>query len=266
MSELFVHRFGVAGGAPLLAIHGVSAHGRRFLPMAPVAFPGADVFAPDLRGHGRSPNDAPSTIERHVDDLLGVLDRADLTTVDIVGHSYGACIATHLLSVAPGRVRCVVLLDPAMALPPSKAQAMSDGMLTGDVGHATFDDLVEARRAGRSASAIPHSDADTRLAATMGPDGWKTPWDRDVVIQAWKEMARPMPALPAPRPTMLVDATQAGLVTDLQRSHLRSQLGDDLSVVAVDLGHMLYWDDFDASCALIRTFLAEHAPETVLNP
>ncbi len=264
MSELFVHRYGVEGGAPLLAIHGVSAHGRRFLPMAPLAFSGADVLAPDLRGHGRSPSDAPSTIERHVEDLLAVLDRADVEQAVVVGHSYGACIATHLLSQAPDRVRCVVLLDPAMALPSKRAQEMSDGMLAGDIGYATLNDLVVARRAGRSAPAIVHSDADTRLTAVEGPTGWKTPWDRDVVAQAWNEMARPMPTLSTRRPTLLVEATQAKLVTDLQRDGLRSQLGDELTAVAVDLGHMLYWDDLDASCTIIRDFLAVHAPETVV--
>ena len=264
MSELFVHRYGATGGSPLLAIHGVSAHGRRFELMAPAAFPGAEVLAPDLRGHGRSPADPPSTIERHVADLLGVLDRAEVDRAVLVGHSYGACIAAHLLAQAPDRVRCVVLLDPAMALPPGRAQEMSDGMLASDIGYPTLDDLVVARQAGRSAAAIVHSDADTRLAAVKGPTGWKTPWDRDVVAQAWREMARPMPTLATPRPTLLVEAMQAQLVTDLQRDHLRSQLGDALTVVAIDLGHMLYWDDFDASCTIIRDFLAAHAPETVV--
>ena len=263
MSELFVHRFGVDGGAPLLAVHGVSAHGRRFAPMAPVAFPAADVFAPDLRGHGRSPADQPSTIERHVEDLLGVLDRADVDRAVVVGHSFGAAIATYLLAQAPDRVRCVVLLDPAMALPRSRAQEMSDGMLGSDVGYSSLDDLVAARGSGRSAAARTHSDADTRLVAVEGAAGWKTPWDRDVVARAWEEMARPMPTIPTPRPTLLVEATQAQLVTDLQRDHLRSQLGDELTVVAVDLGHMLYWDDFAASCALVRDFLTVHAPDTV---
>lgn len=265
MSELFVHRYGVQGGAPLLAIHGVSAHGRRFLPMAPLAFPEADVLAPDLRGHGRSPSDAPSTIERHVEDLLGVLDRADVEQAVVVGHSYGACIATHLLSQAPDRVRCVVLLDPAMALPSARAQEMSDGMLASDIGYATLNDLVVARRAGRSAPAIVHSDADTRLTAVVGQTGWRTPWDRSVVEQAWREMARPMPALPMPRPTLLVEATQAQLVTSRQRDHLRTELGDSFTAVAVDLGHMLYWDDLDASCAIVEEFLARHAADAVLS-
>jgi lipase len=263
VSDLFVHRYGVAGGSPLLAVHGVSAHGRRFVPMVPVAFPGADVFAPDLRGHGRSPADAPSTIERHVQDLLAVMDGAGVSTFDIVGHSYGACIATHLLASHPERIRSVVLLDPAMALPAAKAEALSDLMIAGDVNHATIEALVQARRAGRSEAAIPHSDADTRLAAVETADGWKTPWDRDVVIQAWKEMTRPMPSLPEPRPTLLVDATQAGFVTEVQRGHLRSELGEGLTDISVDLGHMLYWDDFEATCAIVRTFLAEHAPETI---
>ena len=255
---LHVHRYGVADGPPLLAVHGVSAHGRRFVPMADRAFPSFQVIAPDLRGHGRSPageDGRPVRIEDHLDDLLRVLDTEGVERVIVVGHSFGGCLGAHLLARAPERVTSLVLLDPAIGLATEQTSGLADGMISGARGYDTLDELVEVRRAGRSAAAVPHSDADTRLAAVRGTDGWRTPWDPAVVRQAWAEMSRPLPVLPVPRPTLLLDAMQAQFVGSAQHEHFASQLGDALRVERLDLGHMLYWDDFDAVCALIRAFV-----------
>ncbi len=261
MSALFVHEYGMADGAPVLALHGVSAHGRRYVPMAAAAFPDARVVAPDLRGHGRSPaspSGRPVTIEDHVADLVAVLDDRGIDQAHLVGHSFGGCLAVHLLAAVPDRVRSVVLLDPAMALPLAKAQSLAEMMVSFDRPEPTLDALVAAKAAGRTPAAIAHSDADVRVCAESGPDGWQIPWDREIVTQAWNEMARPMPAIPTIRPTLLLDAAQAGFVTDHQRMHLSNALGDALTVEQFDLGHMLFWEDFDAVCSSIRSFLSVH--------
>lgn len=255
---LHVHTYGVADGPPLLAIHGVSAHGRRFVPMAEAAFASFRVIAPDLRGHGRSPadeNGRPVRIEEHLDDLIRVLDAEGIEAVTVVGHSFGGCLGAHLLARAPERVMSLVMLDPAIGLDAERTAGLADSMISGDRAFGTLDELVEARRAGRSAAATPHSDADTRLAAVHAHEGWRTPWDHEVVRQAWTEMSRPLPTLPVPRPTLLLDAAQAQLVGPAQLAHFASELGDVFFVQTLDLGHMLFWDDFDTVCALISAFV-----------
>ncbi len=255
---LHVHSYGTTDGPPLLALHGVSAHGRRFAPMASKAFPSFRVIAPDLRGHGRSPageDGRAVRIEDHLDDLVRVLDDEGVGAVTVVGHSFGGCLAAHLLARAPERVASLVLLDPAIGLPSEQTSALADGMISGARGYDTLDELVEIRRAGRSAAAVPHADSDTRLAAVRVTDGWRTPWDPAVVRQAWAEMSRPLPVLPVPRPTLLLDAVQAQFVGPAQHEHLASQLGEALRVERLDLGHMLFWDDFDTVCTLISAFV-----------
>ena len=74
MSVLNVHELGDPAGPPLLAIHGVRAHGRRFRRLAEEAWPERRTIAVDLRGHGRSTYDAPWSIEQHVADLIETLD------------------------------------------------------------------------------------------------------------------------------------------------------------------------------------------------
>ena len=266
MSEpLHVHTYGAVDGPPLLAIHGVSAHGLRFATMAVAAFPSFHVIAPDLSGHGLSPageHGRSVRVEDHLDDLVRVLDDQGVGPVTVVGHSFGGCLGAHLLARFPERVTSLVLLDPAIGLRAERTSEIAEQMISGDRGYATLDELVEIRRAGRSAAAISHSDADTRLAAVHGPDGWRTAWDHAVVRQAWAEMSRPLPALPVRRPTLLLDATQAQFVGPAQLGHFASELGDAFRVETLDLGHMLYWDDFDTVCALISAFV-EPTPSVV---
>ena len=57
------------GGAPVVCVHGVTGHGGRFRRLAE-RLPGKRVVAVDLRGHGRSPWEAPWTAETHLADLL----------------------------------------------------------------------------------------------------------------------------------------------------------------------------------------------------
>ncbi len=203
------------------------------------------VVAPDLRGHGQSTCDAPWNLETHVDDLVGVLDHLGWGRVDVIGHSLGGNLAVRLLAAYPGRVRRLMLLDPAFQQPASDMTDNARATLT-DVSYATQDELAEARRAGRSDAAIPHSDNDVRVASFAGEDGrWRLRYDRAAVVAMWGELVRPLPQIDQPVDTTLVTAVQAPFIDDDQRAYFRINFGERLTEIDLDLGHMLYWDDFD---------------------
>ena len=87
---LQLHEWGDPGAPPVVCVHGVNAHGRRFRRLAEERL--ADryrVLAPDLRGHGGSEWDPPWTIATHVHDLLETVDDAGVRGADWVGHSFG---------------------------------------------------------------------------------------------------------------------------------------------------------------------------------
>jgi pimeloyl-ACP methyl ester carboxylesterase len=70
------------------------------------------VITVDLRGHGQSdkPVDADSYApERLGDDLLAVLDSAGADRVDVIGYSMGNRVVSALATIAPERVRRVVI-------------------------------------------------------------------------------------------------------------------------------------------------------------
>jgi lipase len=256
MSLLNVHRTGPFNGKPLFAIHGITAHGRRFDRMCAEYLDDRYVIAADLRGHGDSLCDAPWNLETHVADLVDTLDDLGWDRVDVMGHSLGGNLALRLLAAHPDRVDRVVLLDPAFQLPTQTMTANADAALT-DKAFDSLEDLVIAQRAFRSEAAIPSADADTRLAGFQGDDGkWRMRWSRSAVVAMWGELSRPLPTIPESRPALLVNALKAGLVLEPQIDYLETQFEDDLTQVDLDLGHMLYWDDLDATGRVVAGYLA----------
>ncbi|WP_433468060.1 alpha/beta fold hydrolase [Spirillospora sp. CA-128828] len=252
---LHVHRYGEPGGAPVVLLHGVTGHGARWRRTAERFLADRSVLAPDLRGHGRSTHEPPWTVERHVGDVLAMMDAEGVERADLVGHSYGGMIALHLARTAPRRVRRLLLLDPAIGLDPAKAA----GEARGHLAPASFGDVAEARayRAARWSQA-PGEAVDEEVAEHLehGPDGrlrWR--FEPAAVVTAFSEMARPHMAPPAGMPTHLVIATEADLVRPELVVDLREALGPCLDITEIEAGHMLYVDRLEETGTLISTWL-----------
>ncbi len=255
MAVLNVHDLGDPHGAPVLAIHGITAHGLRFRRLATEAWPQLHTFAVDLRGHGRSLSDGPWSIPQHVRDLLDTLDAHGLDRVDVVGHSYGGAIGLALLAAAPDRVRRFVMLDPALRIPGE--QASENALRTiSDPGWATIEEATIARNAGFGDEIHPAVVEDVAEHLVQGDDGrFRFRFHRPAVVTGWGEVCHPLPAMITPCPALLVVADRAGLVADDTIELLRAMFGDLLRVEHLDCGHMLYWDDFDGTVAAVAPFL-----------
>ena len=74
---------------------------------------GRRVVAVSLTGHGSRRHEAGPwvTLTTHVDDVVGVLERHDLTGVTLVGHSYGGRVVSQVAARVPDRLRATVFVD-----------------------------------------------------------------------------------------------------------------------------------------------------------
>jgi lipase len=252
---LEVTRLGAADGAPLLAVHGVTGYGGRWRALAERGLPERRWLAVDLRGHGRSTWDAPWTAEAHVADLLETLDAEGVERCDVLGHSFGGLLATHLAAAAPARVGRVALLDPAIAQDGREMLEAAEETRR-DEGWATREEGLAARAEGRTAAAMPFVEADFEEAVEQGEDGrWRLRFCRSTVVTAWSEMARvPVPLGAFQGQLLLVPALHDGMVGEHVTEWLRNDLGDRLTVQGLEAGHVVYWDAFDETVALLRPF------------
>ena len=102
-------------GNPIVLVHGF-ASSREQNWRAPgwidaLAAAGFRAVSFDCRGHGKSdkPHEPQFYGENMIDDILAVMDAADLWTADVMGYSMGAMLTIRLLMKYPERVRRAVL-------------------------------------------------------------------------------------------------------------------------------------------------------------
>ena len=110
-------------GEPLLLLHGFSGSSQDWKTLATDPLAGFQRVVPDLRGHGRS--SVLTKPFRHADaatDILGLLDRLNITACKALGISAGGNVLLHMATRQPERVRSMVLVSatpyfPAQARP-----------------------------------------------------------------------------------------------------------------------------------------------------
>lgn len=102
---------------------------------------GRRVLALDSRGHGRSVwREVTASGKIWTEDILSVLDRLDVESVDAVGLSMGGTEALHFAGIAPERVRTLILCDTFLRVPHDKLTEKIKGMREriANIGMAEF--------------------------------------------------------------------------------------------------------------------------------
>lgn len=131
---LTVWEWGPSDAPVLVALHGITAHGRCFRALAE-RLPGVRVLAPDLRGRGGSRDVAgPFSMAAHADDVARVLDVAGVADAVLLGHSMGGFVAVVAADRHPDRVRELVLVDGGLPLAlPDELRSLPTEQLVGAV-------------------------------------------------------------------------------------------------------------------------------------
>jgi lipase len=240
--DLHVHRYGPAGPVRVLAIHGVTGHGRRWEPLARRHLPEITVAAPDLLGHGRSSWAAPWTIDANVAALVALIERHAGSPVLVVGHSFGGAVALHLAASRPDLVGSLVLLDPAIGLDGARMADIADAMLASP----DYPDRAEARAEKATGSwsdvepGLLDAELDEHLLALPGGRyGWRI--SVPAMMSYWSELARGIMLPPTVTPTTLLRATRTEppYVSDDLVAALHARLQTQFRLVDVDCEHMM---------------------------
>jgi 3-oxoadipate enol-lactonase/4-carboxymuconolactone decarboxylase len=113
---------GPAGAPALLLLHSLGTSQMIFDAQAEGLKTAFRVIRPDLRGHGLTTvTPGPYDIAQLARDMLGVLDGLGVTSAHVAGISIGGLVAQSIAHQAPERVRSLILIDTALAIPPPDA-------------------------------------------------------------------------------------------------------------------------------------------------
>ena len=96
-------------GPPVVFLHGGLCPIETFAPQTAALAQRFQVWLPERRGHGRTPDtDGDYTFQQMLDDTIAFMDAAELDGADVVGFSDGAIIGLLLAIEHPERVRRLV--------------------------------------------------------------------------------------------------------------------------------------------------------------
>ena len=97
-------------GEPLILLHGNGENCDYFVGQTDAFARRFHVYAPDTRGHGKTPRgDAPFTIRQFADDLLAFMDAHGIDKAHLLGFSDGGNIAMVFAMKYPERVNRLIL-------------------------------------------------------------------------------------------------------------------------------------------------------------
>jgi lipase len=255
---LNTYRYGPDEPARLVALHGLTGHGKRWAPLFDEHLADVSALAPDLLGHGRSPATAPWSLEAHADAVAAVLDEIQTGPTVVVAHSFGGATALHLATRRPDLVKSLVLLDPAIGLDGDWMRQIAEQM----VAYPDYTDRAEAKsdKVAGAWSDVPDYVIEAELDEHLiqlpnGRWGWRM--NLPAVVTAWSELARDI-TLPTSsiRVTLLrATRTTPPYVTTGLPHGLTARLGDRFELVNVDCDHMVSQSRPAETVAAIRSHL-----------
>jgi N-formylmaleamate deformylase len=235
---------------PLVLLHGLTANGACWTPLARSLEDEYDVVMPDARGHGNS--GAPPhgyTYEDHAADVIELIRELGLTEPVLLGHSMGGMTAAVVASQFPRIIRGVILADPTFLSPERQRDVYRSDVANQHrrlLSQDRCDLLAQLRlRHPRRSAEIVELLVDARVHTRMS---------------AFKVLEPPNPEYEQLVSTMVVPVLlvlgDAGVVS-LQTARALQSLNPHIRIERVeDAGHGLQYDQPERFEAVVRSFLS----------
>ncbi|MGH7845605.1 MAG: alpha/beta fold hydrolase [Candidatus Binatia bacterium] len=100
-------------GQPLIILHGLLGSCQNWRTQKKLFSKSYQVFALDLRNHGRSPHSESFNLQVMAEDLRQFMEQHALSTAHLLGHSLGGKVAMQFAANQPERVGKLIFVDIA---------------------------------------------------------------------------------------------------------------------------------------------------------
>ncbi|MBS0653558.1 MAG: alpha/beta hydrolase [Verrucomicrobia bacterium] len=246
-----VHYLRTGGNKPpVVLLHGLTANGACWTPLARELEKDYDVIMPDARGHGSS--GTPEHGYRYDDlagDVMGLIDALGLTNPVLIGHSMGGMTAAVVASRNSKRLGGLVLADPTFLTPQRQHEVHQSDVID---QHRRI--LNQPREAFLTEMQLRHSRRSRELIELLAQARFQTN------IHAFEVLTPPNPdyvklinALDVP--SLLVIGGDGSVVSSEMAAELAA-LNQHLKVVQIpEVGHGVPYDRPERFSSVVQTFL-----------
>src|SRR5262245_17283827 len=257
--------YAATGGRPFDAkmpvtvfIHGAGQdHTNWQLPARWCAWHGQAVLAVDLPGHGRSEGPPLATVAELAAWIGRLLATVDAEQATLVGHSLGSAIALEAAALFADRVRRLVLLGAAAALPVN-AELLRAARHSPAEAHRLLTAWALGADAKRGGNAVPGlwlSNASLALLARNGPGVLAADFE---ACNRWT--SGPAAAARVRCPTLIVIGANDVMTPPRAGRQLAQQIAAAETVTIANCGHTLMAEAPDKVLdALIQFFAPRRA-------
>jgi len=115
VNSINIHYYRTGGSKPpIILLHGATDNGLCWTSVAELLAEQYDVIMPDAQGHGLSGRiDKGFTFINHAHQIVGLVQKLDITDPIIMGHSMGAGTTINIAVNYPDIPKAIILEDPA---------------------------------------------------------------------------------------------------------------------------------------------------------
>lgn len=269
--DLFYRRFGTAGAAPVVILHGAAYYDSAdWVQVAAALAADREVVAYDARGYGNSSwsPSADYSLDAQLSDIAVLTDHLGWKRPVLLGHSRGGSFALRYAHAFPERVGAVIFADSCPGRT-ARGPVPAAGTAAAAVAEPVYPTLAEALA---STSRDPSSPARPEAVARL--EQFFTPADgggyvlsaRDPAFQSMAPADRPGWATAFPpidlwaalaglsMPTLIIRATRSLSFDDVSVDRVRGEL-PHARYVEIESGHDLPGEAPEALIAAVAQFL-----------
>ncbi len=250
--------WGVAGGTPLLLLHGAAQTAHSFDEVAPDLARDHHVLALDQRGHGDSDWAARYDRAAFAGDVGAVLDHQGWERATLMAMSLGGLNAIAFAAARPGRVRALVVVDVTPTVAPAGRQAIGKQLATTEF--ASLEDAVAHAHAFNPRRTLENIRERLGHAMRARADGrWVYKFDPAIASGVERDVDSLWSAVRRIRcPTLLVRGADSPILSaESAERFVREVPGSTLALVP-DAGHSVMGDNPAGFLAAVRPFLRRH--------
>lgn len=243
-----VWRHETATEPPIVLLHGIWDTWRIFSELGSRLAKSRTVYAPDLRGHGKS--DKPEAGYRYSDyaaDISALIGGISEGEVDVMGFSMGVPIAA-MVAIGSARTRKLVLEDPPLQ-PRAGSRAAAERWL--GIKTRPYDEVVAAMRATypTRSDALVEENARTLMMTARGA--------LESIAHGEQDVDWPPTLVELEAPTLILQADPAcgGLLTDENRTRLMSFVRRSEVAQFAGCGHSIHGERCEDLFRIVDGFL-----------
>ena len=236
--ELHYERYGQ--GHPLLILHGLFGSLENWRTLSKAFGQSFEVFALDQRNHGRSPHSETFNYQVMVEDVREFMNRHDLATTHLLGHSMGGKVAMQFALTYPALVKKLIVVDVAPKVYPPGHDDVFAGLYALDL--ATLRSRQEAE-----AVLVPHlPDLALRqflLKNLVREDSGTFTWriNLDSIYRNYHEMLKTFTVHGQfTNPTLFIRGASSGYIRDTDLNTIKDAFPGAQLVTIANSGHWVH--------------------------